>query len=508
MRKIREVLRLRLELGISARDVGRSCGLGSATVSDYGSRAKAAGLVWPPKEEVTDAALEALLFPPPPPKDTDRPVPQWEHVRSELARKGVTLALVWQEYKRKDPNGYNYSYFAELYRAWEGTHSYSMIQLHRPGEKLFVDFAGMTMPLKDGKTGEFTQVQIFVAATGYSQFIYVRACMSQNLTDWLNSHVLAFEFFGGTPEVVVPDNLKSGVKTPCRYDPEQNPAYAELARHYGVVVLHARGRKPKDKAKVENGVQQVERWVLAPLRDRVFFSLEEMQGAIDLLVKELNEKKLTDVPFSRRELFEAEEKPKLRPLPASRYEFAEWRKAKVAPDYHVRFESHAYSVPHRLCGKTVDIRLTTFRVEVYLEGVLVAGHERGIGIRHLSTVKEHMPESHREYAEWTPERLTRWASEFGPCTGEFVKVSLARYEQPEHGFRSAFGIVSLSKKYGEKRLEKACARALRAGATRYQNVKSILEKGLDQLDDPPPEGLALVFHENVRGAVYFGSELN
>jgi transposase len=507
MRKIREVLRLRFEHGLCARDVAKACGLGCTTVLEYGYRAKAAGLVWPPEEEMTDAALEALLFPPPPPKDTDRPLPDYKHVREELGRPGVTLALVWSEYKKAHPNGYRYSRFVELYREWEGNHSYSMIQTHRPGEKLFVDFAGMKMHLSDPRTGEVTDVEIFVAATGFSQLIYVRACLSQSLRDWLDCHVLAFEFLGGTPEVLVPDNLKSGVKSACRYDPEKNPSYADLAHRYGIIVLPARAHKPRDKPKVENGVLQVERWVLAPLRDRVFFSLPELQHAMDPLVAELNDKKLSDVPFSRRELFELEEKPKLSALPASRYEFAQWKKAKVGPDYHVRFESHAYSVHHRFCGKTVDIRLTSHRVEVYLDGVLVAGHDRGISIRYVNTLKEHMPESHREYAEWTPERLTRWASEFGPCTAEFVRVSLERYEHPEHGFRPAFGIVGLAKKYGDKRLEKACARALRAGASRYHNVKSILERGLDQLDEPTPEGdPRSATHENVRGADYFGSE--
>jgi transposase len=328
------------------------------------------------------------------------------------------------------------------------------------------------------------------------------------LEDWLSCHVLAFEFLGGVPEVTVPDNLKSGVKTPCRYDPEKNPAYVELALHYETLVLPARSRKPKDKAKVENGVLQVERWVLAPLRDRVFFSLDELQGAVDVLVDELNDKKLSDILQSRRELFNLEESPKLRALPACRYVFAQWKKAKVGPDYHVRFESQAYSVPHRLCGKAVDIRLSRHRVEVYLESALVAAHDRGIALRYVSTVKEHMPQAHQEYAEWTPQRLTRWASEFGPLTSEFVRVCLARYEQPEHGFRSAFGIVGLSKKYGDQRLEKACGRALKAGATGYRNVKSILERGLDHLDEPPPEEGIFLVHENVRGALYFGSELN
>lgn len=503
MRKIREVLRLRLEHAMTARDAATACGLGCTTVLEYGYRAKAAGLVWPLPENLTDGELEALLFPPPPPQDAPRPLPDWKHVRSELGRKGVTLTLVWQEYMRDHADGYRYSRFVELYREWEGSHSYSMLQHHRPGEKLFVDFSGLTMRLTDPQTGEQTKVEIFVAATGYAQFIFARACRTQTLADWLDCHVRAFEFMGGCHEVVVPDNLKSGVKAACRYEPEKNPAYAELARHYGIVVLPARSRSPKDKAKVENAVLQVERWVLAPLRDRVFFSLEELQEAIDAKLAELNGKMLTDVPHSRRGLFEAEERPHLVALPDSRYVFAQWKKAKVGPDYHVRFGSHAYSVPHRHCGKRVDLRLTNYRVEVYLEGALVAAHDRGLGIRHVSTVTGHMPESHREHAAWTPQRLMRWAGEFGPCTKELVETMLLTYVHPEHGFRPAFGIVSLSKRYGAERLERACARALRAQATNYRSVKSILAKGLDALEIAEEESAAPLAHANVRGSEYY-----
>jgi transposase len=503
MRKIREVLRLRLERQMTAREVALSCGVGVTTVLEYGYRAKAARLGWPLPDELSDAALEALLFPPPPPQETVRPLPDWNHVRSELSRKGVTLTLVWQEYKRTCENGYNYSRFVELFRAWEGAHSYTMIQRHRPGEKLFVDFSGMTMNLTDPHTGELEAVQIFVAATGYSQFIFARACRTQTLRDWLDCHCFCFEFLGGCPEVLVPDNLKSGVKTPCRYEPEKNPAYADLASHYGIVVLPARPGKPKDKPKVENAVLQVERWVLAPLRNRVFFSLEELQSAMDAELEVLNDKKLSGLDLSRKELFEAEEKDKLRALPNSRYTFAEWKKVKVGPDYHVRFGSHAYSVPHRYCGKGVDLRITTHRVEAFIEGGLVAAHDRGIAVRHISTVPEHMPESHREYAEWTPQRLVRWAGEFGPSTSDLIETMLLTYAHPEHGFRPAFGIVGLSKRYGAQRLERACARALRAGATNYTSVKSILAKGLDGLEPLKEDPTSIPSHANVRGNGYY-----
>jgi transposase len=503
MRKIHEVLRLRLEQKMSIRDVSVSCGIGFGTVINYLKLAEDAGLGWPLPGETTDAALGALLFPPKKSKARSREVPNWSQVRSELSRKGVTLALLWKEYEETTKGGFGYSRFVELFRAWESAHGYTMIQHHRPGEKIYVDFSGMTITLTDPVTGEKTEAQVFCAATGYSQLLYARVCRTQGLRDWLDSHCLAFEFFGGSPEVVVPDNLKSGVKLACRYDPETNPAYADLANHYKVTVLPARVRKPKDKAKVENGVQQIERWVLAPLRDRIFFSIEEAQQAVESELLKVNARKLSDLPFSRMELYEAEEKTFLQPLPAERYCFAEWRKAKVGPDYHVRFESQAYSVPHRLCRQTLDVRLTSSRVEIFQESVLVASHHREPGPRYVSTTPEHMPESHREYAEWTPQRLSRWASESGPCVGEFVQTMLLTYVRPEHGFRPAFGLIGLSKRYGHERLERACARALRAGATKYRNVKSILEKGLDQLDELPELAPDPVVHENVRGADYF-----
>ncbi|MBA3239877.1 MAG: IS21 family transposase [Acidobacteria bacterium] len=506
MRKIKEVLRLRLEAGLAAREVSKICGIGFGTVIDYGSRAKAAGLSWPLPEGLCDEALETLLFPQRQPKSTDRPVPDWPQVRSELARKGVTLALVWQEYMRENPNGYGYSRFAELFHTWEGARSYTMVQHHRPGEKVFVDFSGLTLPLTDPDTGEVIQAQVFCAATGYAQYLYARVCLTQTLRDWLDCHALAFEFFGGAPEAVVPDNLRSAVSRACRYEPEKNPAYADLARHYGVAVLPARSRSPRDKAKVESGVQIVQNWVLAPLRNRIFFGLEEAQLAVEAELEKLNDRKLSGLPYSRRELFEAEERAFLKALPNQRYVFAEWRKAKVGPDYHVRFDSQAYSVPHRLCGQQTDVRLTSCRVEIYLKGELVAAHDRGVSLRYVSTVTEHMPEAHREYAEWTPQRLARWAAESGPSVRELVETMLLKYVRPEHGFRPAFGIVGLAKRYGHERLERACARALRAGATNYANVKSILEKGLDQLDVPRTPETPAKAHENVRGAGYFKNE--
>jgi len=507
MRKINEVLRLRLEQKMSIREVTVACGIGFGTVVSYINLAKAAGLGWPLPEEMTDSALDALLFPPKESKAKGRDIPDWSYVRSELSRKGVTLSLLWREYDEQTPDGFRYSRFVELFRTWESAHGYTMIQHHRPGEKIYVDFSGMTITLTDPVTGEQKEAQVFCAATGYSQLLYARVCKTQGLRDWLDCHSFMFEFFGGVPEVVVPDNLKSGVKKVCRYDPEMNPAYADLAQHYKVTVLPARVRKPKDKAKVENGVQQIERWVLAPLRDRIFFSVEDAQDAVEAELLKVNSRELSDVPLSRQELFETQEKAFLAPLPLGRYVYAEWRKAKVGPDYHVRFESQAYSVPHRLCRQTLDVRLTSSRVEIFQDSVLVASHAREVGPRQVSTTPEHMPESHREFAEWTPQRLSRWASESGPCVGEFVQTMLLTYVRPEHGFRPAFGLIGLAKRYGHDRLERACAIALRAGATKYANVKSIIEKGLDLLDLVPETFEAPEPHENVRGAGYFDKDV-
>ncbi|MCP4549306.1 MAG: IS21 family transposase [bacterium] len=504
MRKVREVLRLSWGGKLSTRAVARSCGIGRTTVREYLQRAIGAGLSWPLPEGLSDGELEALLFPPPVSADNaPRPLPDWKALHKELKRKGVTLFLLWEEYKAVHPEGYEYSRFCDLYRQWAGKLPVWMRQEHKAGEKLFVDYAGMTMPVTNQQTGEVRQAQIFVATLGASNYTYAEAAWTQTLPDWIASHVRALEFLGAVPSLIVPDNLRSGVSYSCRYDPDANPTYRDFAEHYGTAILPARAAKPKDKAKVEAGVLGIERRVLAKLRNRTFFSLTELNQAISALLVEYNRRPFQQLEGSRRSLFEKLDKPALMPLPPTRYEYAEWKKARVNLDYHVRIDDHYYSVPYRLVKQEVHIRLTNTVAEIFHNGQRVASHFRAHTKHRHTTKKEHMPEGHRAHAEWTPERVIRWVGQAGQATGEVAERIIASRAHPEQGFRACMGIKRLGETYGTDRLEAACQRALAIQSPSYRSVKSILENGLDRkpLDspsEPPP-----IEHENVRGADYY-----
>jgi len=505
MKKIREVLRLRYDRGSSTRQIAQSCKISVSTVSEYLYRASAAGYSWPLPETVNDEELEATLYPPKPrPGEPPRGAPDWPKIQAELSRKGVTLLLLWREYRREHPKGYGYSRFCGMYSDWEKGSELRMLQHHKAGEKLFVDFAGQTLGITDASTGEVKQAQIFVSAMGVSQKIFARACESQDVRSWVTAHVSAFEFYGALPEVLVPDNLKAGVSSPCYYEPTLNASYAELARFYEIAVVPARVRKPRDKAKVESAVQQVERWVLAPLRDRTFFSLSELNEAMAPLVDELNDRKMKGPDCSRNEIFATQDLAAMRSLPGVRFSYASWSSAKVAPDYHIEFEGHKYSVPYRLVGKRVELRAGANVVEIYSGSVKVASHMRSLSRFGFTTMEAHMPESHKA-AKWTLERLENWASTIGPEAKALVQRMLACKELKEHGFRAVLGVLGLEKKFGKDRLERACAKANSVGALRYSSVKSILEKNLEEaaLQEALPNPGA---HGNVRGSEYFWSE--
>jgi transposase len=422
----------------------------------------------------------------------------------ELRRKGVTLSLLWHEYKAAHPEGFQYSWFCDQYRAWAGKLDVVMRQEHRAGEKLFVDYAGQTVEVVDRHTGEVRQAQIFVAVLGASNYTYAEATWTQQLPDWIGAHVRAFEFLGGTSEVVVPDNLRSGVSKAHRYEPDLNPTYAELARHYGVAVLPARARRPRDKAKAEVAVQMVERWILAVVRHRSFFSLAELNREIARLLERLNTRPFKKLPGSRRALFEQLDRPALRPLPAQPYVFAEWKKVRVNIDYHVEVDGHYYSVPYPLVRKQLEARFTARTVECFYKGQRVASHLRSPLKGRHTTVGEHMPASHRHYAEWTPQRLIRWAEKTGPATAAVIQTIIERRVHPQQGFRSCLGILRLGKGFGEERLEAACRRALRLGACSYKSIESILRQGLDRKALPEPQEQELsIEHTNLRGSQYY-----
>jgi transposase len=505
MRKIKEVLRLKWGKDMSNRQIATSCGIGRPTVGEYLRRAQEAGLSWPLPADLDDTGLERLLFPPPPDMPAQlRGIPDWLAIHKELRLKHVTLFLLWQEYRAAHPDGYQYSWFCEHYRAWQGKLDVVMRQDHRAGEKLFVDYAGQTVPVIDRATGEVREAQIFVAVLGASNYTYAEATWTQGLPDWIGSHQRTFHFLGGVPELVVPDNLRSGVSKAHRYEPDTNPTYQDMASHYGVAVLPARVRKPRDKAKVEGGVLVVERWILAALRHRQFFSLRELNAAISELLVTLNNRPFRKLPGCRREHFEQLDRPALQPLPGESYVYAEWKKARVHIDYHVAVDGHYYSVPHVLIKREVDVRMTHNTIECFHRGERVASHQRSKLKGRHTTVAAHMPESHRQAGEWSPERLLKWAAKTGPAAEKLIQVVMASRKHPQQAYRSCLGILRLGNAYGEARLEAACRRALVLGSCRYKSIESILKHRLDEQPLEDQQELSLPeTHDNIRGPAYY-----
>lgn len=503
MRKLREVVRLKLQCHASQREIATACGISRSTASDYVARVVAAKLTWPLPPECDDATLERLLFPHEGKPARNRPEPDWARVHTELRRKHVTLMLLWQEYREQFPDGVQYSQFCELYGRWLRHAPVTMRQEHRAGEKMFVDFSGDGIDLVDPKTGEVTRAKLFVAVLGASSLTYVEPVLDESLATWTGCHVRAFEFFGGVPSIVVPDNLKSGVKSPDRYEPELNPTYAELARHYGCAVVPARVRRPRDKGKVEAAVLIAERWILAVLRHRTFASLNALHEAIIPLLEKINTRRMRKLKKSRRELYDELDKPALTPLPERRYEFAQWKKARVNIDYHIEFDDHLYSVPYQLAHELVDVRATMSCVEILHRGKRVASHVRSFVKHKPTTDPQHMPASHRAHLEWTPSRITKWAATIGPCTAKVTEQIMERHEHPEHGYRACLGIIRLAKDYTNERLERACEWALLHRALSYRSIASILKNNRDRLDAAEPMQVALPLHGNVRGSDYY-----
>jgi transposase len=505
MRKIREALRLCLAEGLSPRQAGIATGLPRTTVRRYVERAAEVGLGWPLPPDLDDRALEERLYgrAAPPPSE-QRPMPDWPLVHRELRRKSVTLALTWAEYRAGCPDGFGYTWFTQHYRAWAGRLDVVLRQDHRAGEKLFLDFAGQTIPIVDALTGEVWQAQLFVAVLGASNYTYAEATVSQAELCWTAAHVNAFEFMVGAPAILVPDNLKAGVTRPHRYEPDLNAAYAELAAHYGCAIIPARPYKPRDKAKVETGVLIAERWILAALRNRTFFSLAEANRAIRERVAWLNNRPFKKLEGSRASLFAELDRPALRPLPPVPYEYATWKRATVSIDYHVEYERHYYSVPYALVGERADVRASARTIEVFVRGRRVASHLRSSVVGRHTTESAHMPESHRRHLEWTPGRLVAWGEQTGPATGALVAAILRSRPHPEQGFRSCLGIFRLGRRHGPVRIEAACARALAVGALSYRSIDSILRAGLDRAPLPEPAPVrATRDHPNVRGPGYY-----
>jgi transposase len=503
MRKIEEILRLHHACGRTNREIARAVQASPTTVADYLRRAQLAGLSWPLAEGLTDRALEAALFPPSLSSRVKRPEPDWAAVHRQVDRAGVTLDLLWQEYRETHPAGYQYSTFCERYRAFAQALPVTLRQSHAPGEQLFLDYSGQTAVVIDPTTGEERPAQIFVAVLGASNYTYVEATWTQGLADWLGAHVRCFEFLGGVPARLVPDHLKSAVTHPSRYEPDLNPSYQELASHDGTTVLPARVRKPRDKAKVEAGVLLAQRWILARLRHQRFFSLAERNDAIRPLLRDLNHRPFKKLPGSRQSVFTALDRPALKPLPLIPYEFAAWKVATVGIDYHVDVAGHYYSVPYRYARQKVDVRFTATTVEIFQDRERIASHARSSLKGRHTTVEAHLAPAHQPIAGWSAERLRHWAATIGPQTEAAITRLIQARAHPQQGYRSALGILRLAKADGAERLEAACQRAGQIESISYRSIASILKHGLERPPRTPAQAPLPLDHANVRGSKYY-----
>lgn len=504
MRYLREVFRQKFVLGRSHREIAQSLGLSPSTVSVAGSRATTAKLTWEAIEDLGDEALEERLYGPKTRSSRERPLPDPAHLHIELRRPGVTLQLLHLEYLEREPRGVRYTTFCKVYRSWLRKKSPVMRQVHEGGQKLFVDYSGKKPHIVDPTTGEVRDVELFVAVLGASNFTFAEATLTQQVGDFIGSHLRAFDAIGGVPHAVVPDQLKSGVTKACRYEPSIQRTYREMAKHYGTVVIPARPRHPRDKAKVEVAVQIAQRWILARLRNETFFSLAELNARIRELCAELNSRTMRVYGASRAELLARVDRPHLLTVPEERFVFGEWKTVKVNIDYHVEYERHYYSAPHTLLHEELEIRATASTIELYRRGERVASHARSFVRGKHTTVAVHMPKAHQKHLEWSPSRIATWASTIGPSTAALVEAILASRPHPEQGYRSCLGILRLAKRYSPERLEAACGRAMSASAKSYRHVESILKHGLERttLCDGHSDALPIV-HEHVRGRLYY-----
>ncbi|MCC6780611.1 MAG: IS21 family transposase [Hyphomicrobiales bacterium] len=506
MRHVREIVRLTLGSGLSGREISRRLGVAPSTVRETVRRFQAASLVWPLAEELSEEALEQRLYGAAGSKQGHRRhvEPDWAAIHRELKRKHVTLSILWEEYIERHPDGYRYSRFCDLYRGWEGRLSVTMRQSHAGGDKLFVDYAGDGVSVVNRLTGEVRQAQLFVAVMGASSFTYAEATWTQGLADWIGAHTRALVAIGGVARLIVPDNAKVAVVRACRYDPQINRSYAEMAAHYDTAILPARPRRPRDKAKVEQGVLLIERWLLGRLRHRTFFSLAEINAAIGEFLTRLNEQRpIRRLGVTRRQLLEELDRPRLKPLPSEPYVFAEWQVRRVGLDYHVEVAGHYYSVPYRFARCEIEARITATTIELFAKGERIAAHRRSSGNHKHTTISEHMPSSHRRFAGWTIERIRRDAAAIGPATAALCELVLEHRPHPEQGFRACLGIIRLAKPFGTARLEAAATRAIAIGARTYGSVKSILDHNLDR--HPVQQGAdgVAIRHPNIRGPRYY-----
>lgn len=504
MRQLRQTLRLHLESRLTLRECARVLGIAKTTIGDIVRKARAAGVDWTVAQTLTDDELEARLYRPAVPRSARHLEPDYAYVHQELKRAGVTLQLLWEEYARANPLAYKYTSFCIKYRAWAEGLKRSMRQVHIAGEKLFADYAGQTVPIVDARTGEIRQAQIFVAALGASNYTYACATLTQTAADWIGSFIGALEFIGGAPCLIVPDQPRALIAQPDRYEPGVGRLVEEFCNHYGVAVLPARPAHPRDKPKVEVAVQVVERWILARLRNRRFFSLAELNAAIRELLQELNERAFKKLPGCRREAFERLDRPALRPLPPARMAILRFKSARVNIDYHVELDGHYYSVPHRWARAKVELRVTASTVEAFAGSQRVAVHAYSAVRGAFTTDPEHMPASHRAHREWTPAKLIAWGERIGAACAALVRWQMEHRPHPEQGYRACLGLQRLARRFGPERLEAACARAISIRSPTFRSVDAILKSGMDRQPLPSKSTqTALPLHENLRGPDYY-----
>ena len=523
MRKIKDILRLYFSgINISSRRISIAVGCGKTAVQDTLRRTHSVGLkAWNEVETLTETELEQRLYPQTSRSNTREQIktlPDWKKVHEELRRRDhqVTLALLWTEYKTENPNSFGYSRFAGLYKQWLKKISLVMRQNHHAGEKSFVDYCD-GISIVDERTGQLISTQLFVGVLGASSYTFAEATFSQTTPDWLMSHVHMYEYFNGVTPITVPDNLKTGITSADRYEAGINESYRELAEHYGTCVIPARAAKPRDKAKVEAAVLVAERWILASLRNHTFYSLKELNDAIKILLEKLNSKVMRHVKRSRKELYENLDKPALKPLPLTRYEYAEWKKCRLNIDYHIEYDEHFYSAPHTLVKEILWCRANSEIVEIFYKGTRIASHVRSSLKYKYSTHPDHRPDSHREYAKWTPERIVEWGKNIGPQTAALIESVIASKPHPEQGFRSSLGIIRLADKFGKDRLELASRKSLKISSPTYKTVKTMLQRNMESVPIEVPsfgtlvkaeaggsgDQLELLAKENVRGQDYY-----
>jgi len=513
MRKINEALRLYYEAKVSQNNIAKITGISRYSAQQYLLRFKASGLIWPLPENINEEELENRLFPRRDQFFGKRPGLDYEYLLQEIRKPNATLGILWEEYKQQNPAGYQYSYFCDLFNAYRNSVNSSMRQEHKAGEKTFVDFGEGGIKITDPVTGEEIPTKIFVSVWGASTYMYAESSFSEGLSDWIRLNVNSVEYFDCCSKAIVPDNLKSAVNKACKYEPELNPTYAEFAKHYGTVIYPARPYKPKDKSKAETGIKLAKRWILFRLRNRVFYSLSELNQAIWELLNQFNNKPMKKFNKSRRELFEQLDKPHALSLPATRYEFAEWKKSKVQFNYHVSYDGHEYSVPYTLIHKTVEIRASANMVEIFYHGKRIYSHARSHVEHGYTTILSHMPPSHQKYIEWTPERIKNWAKRYGQSVSALVEKIMESRKFPEQAYKSCLGIIRLENKFTAERLNLACQRALEYRIFSYRSVVNILQRGLDKQPLPAiSQNKQPIHHENIRGALYYaaskGEEIN